>query len=54
MKRKIPSYFRDFVYALCDREGIIAIVPVQIARRVKTDTESKKIIKIDWEMRSLL
>ena len=54
MKKKIPSYFRDFVYALCDREGIIAIVPVQIAGRVKTDTESKKIIKIDWEIRSLL
>ena len=47
MKKMIPVYFRKYIYILCDEQGIIAALPVQIDNRVKVDMQSRMIIKIN-------
>ncbi len=44
--RKVPAPLRDETPVVCDRDGIIWVVGIEIAERVKRDTSTRKVLKV--------
>lgn len=45
--RKAPPVYRDEIPVLCDKDGIVWLVGFEIADRVKVDSSTKEVWKIE-------
>ena len=45
--RKIAEVYRNEILVICDKKGIVWLVGFEIADRVKIDSSTKKVIKIE-------
>ncbi|MDH3892495.1 MAG: tRNA lysidine(34) synthetase TilS [candidate division Zixibacteria bacterium] len=45
--RKVPPVYRDEIPVVCDSDGIVWLVGFEIADRVKVDSSTKEVLKIE-------
>jgi len=49
--RKVPRVYRDEIPVVCDQKGIVWLVGYEIAERVRVDTLTRKVLRIEFDIR---